>query len=157
MSDIRSRFAQAFEGGRRWWSPRSFTIACRRGARPRRQGIQGDLYDRLWHRGPAPRGFPDLGLLTMGEMVDNVQGRWRGRWTSRSSATPTRAMASRFNVQRTVREYEDAGAAALHIEDQVWPKRLRPFFERANQVIPLENMEAKAAARRLTPGAQIPT
>ena len=27
------------------------------------------------------------------------------------------------NVYRTVREYEAAGAAALHMEDQVWPKR----------------------------------
>jgi 2-methylisocitrate lyase-like PEP mutase family enzyme len=48
------------------------------------------------------------------------------------------------NVTRTVREYERAGAAALHIEDQVWPKRCG--FLAGKEVIPLEQMVAKVRA-----------
>jgi len=47
-------------------------------------------------------------------------------------------------VYRTVREYEAAGAAALHIEDQVWPKRCG--FLAGKQVIPLEEMVPKVRA-----------
>src|SRR5512146_3182875 len=70
----------------------------------------------------AARGYPDLGLLTMGEMVENV------RALARSVNIPLICDADTgyggaSSVQRTVREYEDAGAAALHIEDQVWPRR----------------------------------
>ncbi len=91
----------------------------------------------------AARGFPDLGLLTMGEMVENV------RALARSVDIPLICDADTgygeaINVQRTVREYEDAGAAALHIEDQVWPKRCG--FLEGKQVIPRENMEAKLRA-----------
>ncbi|HEY6394161.1 MAG TPA: isocitrate lyase/PEP mutase family protein, partial [Candidatus Binataceae bacterium] len=42
------------------------------------------------------------------------------------------------------REYEDAGAAALHIEDQVWPKRCG--FLGGKQVVPMETMVAKVRA-----------
>jgi 2-methylisocitrate lyase-like PEP mutase family enzyme len=48
------------------------------------------------------------------------------------------------NVYRTVRDYEAAGAAALHIEDQVWPKRCG--FLAGKQVIPLEEMVPKVRA-----------
>jgi 2-methylisocitrate lyase-like PEP mutase family enzyme len=70
----------------------------------------------------AARGYPDLGLLAMTEMVDNV------RAISRAVNAPVICDADTgygnpLNVWRTVREYEDAGASALHIEDQVFPKR----------------------------------
>ena len=48
------------------------------------------------------------------------------------------------NVWRTVREYEEAGAAALHIEDQVWPKKCG--FLAGKQVIPREEMVPKVRA-----------
>src|ERR1700674_3682416 len=69
----------------------------------------------------AARGYPDLGLLTMTEMVQNV------RAVSHAVSLPVICDADTgygnpVNVWRTVREYEEAGAAALHIEDQVWPK-----------------------------------
>jgi 2-methylisocitrate lyase-like PEP mutase family enzyme len=91
----------------------------------------------------AARGFPDLGLLTMNEMIENV------RALARSVDIPVICDADTgygeaINVQRTIREYEDAGAAALHIEDQVWPKRCG--FLEGKQVIPLENMTAKLRA-----------
>src|SRR5256885_12856474 len=70
----------------------------------------------------AARGYPDLGLLTMTEMVANV------RAIASAVRVPVICDADTgygnpLNVWRTVREYEDAGAAALHIEDQVFPKR----------------------------------
>ncbi len=91
----------------------------------------------------ASRGFPDLGLLTMSEMVDNA------RIISRSVTLPVICDADTgygnpTNVWRTVREYEHAGAAALHIEDQVWPKRCG--FLTGKQVIPLDEMVPKVRA-----------
>jgi len=55
------------------------------------------------------------------------------------------------NVKRTVEEFEGAGVAAIHIEDQVTPKRCghlpgsRPVVETAEQV---GKIEAAVAARR---------
>jgi 2,3-dimethylmalate lyase len=91
----------------------------------------------------AARGFPDLGLLTMSEMVDNV------RALARAVDIPVICDADTgygepINVLRTVREYEAAGAAALHIEDQVWPKRCG--FLEGKRVIPLEQMVMKIRA-----------
>jgi len=70
----------------------------------------------------AARGYPDFGLLTMSEMVDNAAV------MARSIAVPLIADAdtgygNELNVTRTVREYEARGVAAIHIEDQVAPKR----------------------------------
>lgn len=91
----------------------------------------------------AARGFPDLGLLTMTEMVENV------RAIARSVSIPLICDADTgygnpVNVWRTVREYEAAGAAALHIEDQVWPKRCG--FLAGKQVIPMDEMVPKVRA-----------
>jgi 2-methylisocitrate lyase-like PEP mutase family enzyme len=91
----------------------------------------------------AARGYPDLGLLTMTEMVDNV------RAISRAVNAPVVCDADTgygnpLNVWRTVREYEDAGASALHIEDQVFPKRCG--FLAGKQVIPMETMRHKVRA-----------
>jgi 2-methylisocitrate lyase-like PEP mutase family enzyme len=91
----------------------------------------------------AARGFPDLGLLTMTEMVENV------RAIARSVKIPLICDADTgygnpVNVWRTVREYEAVGAAGLHIEDQVWPKRCG--FLAGKQVIPMEEMVPKVRA-----------
>jgi 2,3-dimethylmalate lyase len=91
----------------------------------------------------AARGFPDLGLLTMSEMVQNV------RAISHAVKIPVICDADTgygnpINVWRTVREYEEAGASALHIEDQVWPKKCG--FLAGKQVIPLEEMVPKVRA-----------
>lgn len=68
------------------------------------------------------RGYPDLGLLTMREMVDNAEA------MARSCAIPLIADAdtgfgNELNVTRCVTEYETRGVAAIHLEDQVMPKR----------------------------------
>jgi 2,3-dimethylmalate lyase len=91
----------------------------------------------------AARGFPDLGLMTMTEMVANV------RAIANAVKVPVIADAdtgygNAMNVWRTVREYEDAGAAAMHIEDQVFPKRCG--FLAGKQVIPMEEMLPKVRA-----------
>jgi 2-methylisocitrate lyase-like PEP mutase family enzyme len=91
----------------------------------------------------AARGYPDLGLLTMSEMTANA------RAISNSVKVPVICDADTgygnpLNVWRTVREYEDAGAAALHIEDQVFPKRCG--FLAGKQVIKLEEMVPKVRA-----------
>src|SRR6516162_1199530 len=91
----------------------------------------------------AARGFPDLGLLTMSEMVQNV------RAIAHAVEVPVICDADTgygnpVNVWRTVREYEEAGAAALHIEDQVWPKKCG--FLAGKQVIPVEDMVPKVRA-----------
>src|SRR6516225_5995636 len=91
----------------------------------------------------AARGFPDLGLLTMSEMVENV------RTIARSVQIPVICDADTgygnpVNVWRTVNEYERAGAAALHIEDQVWPKRCG--FLAGKQVIAQDEMVPKVRA-----------
>jgi 2-methylisocitrate lyase-like PEP mutase family enzyme len=91
----------------------------------------------------AARGYPDLGLLTMSEMVANA------RAIANSVNVPVICDADTgygnpLNVWRTVREYEDAGASALHIEDQVFPKRCG--FLEGKQVIPMESMLPKVRA-----------
>jgi len=91
----------------------------------------------------AARGFPDLGLLTMTEMVQNA------RAIAHAVNVPVICDADTgygnpLNVWRTVREYEEAGAAALHIEDQVWPKKCG--FLAGKQVIPMAEMEPKVRA-----------
>jgi 2-methylisocitrate lyase-like PEP mutase family enzyme len=91
----------------------------------------------------AARGYPDLGLLTMTEMVENL------RAIARAVRIPVICDADTgygnpVNVVRTVREYEAAGAAALHIEDQIWPKRCG--YLSGKEVIPLEQMAAKVRA-----------
>ncbi len=67
-------------------------------------------------------GMPDIGLLTMSEMVDNA-----GR-IAEASGLPLIADADTgyggpINVRRTVRAFESAVVAGIHIEDQQWHKR----------------------------------
>jgi 2-methylisocitrate lyase-like PEP mutase family enzyme len=70
----------------------------------------------------ASLGYPDFGLLTMTEMVENAG------MLARSVSVPVIADAdtgygNELNVTRTVREYESRNVAGIHIEDQVSPKR----------------------------------
>jgi 2-methylisocitrate lyase-like PEP mutase family enzyme len=88
-------------------------------------------------------GMPDVGLLTMNEMADNAQR------IAEASQLPLVADADTgyggpMNVQRTVRAYERAGAAGIHIEDQQWPKRCGHLAGKS--IIPVEEMVAKIRA-----------
>ncbi len=67
-------------------------------------------------------GVPDLGLASVSEMVANAEA------IADSVAVPLIADADTgyggtLNVRRTIRQYERAGVAAVHIEDQESPKR----------------------------------
>ncbi len=67
-------------------------------------------------------GFPDLGLVSLWEVAEVL------RRVCRATRLPVVADADTgygglLNVHRTVREWEEAGAAALHLEDQALPKR----------------------------------
>ena len=70
----------------------------------------------------AAHGYPDYGLLTLTEMAGAAA------LIARSVSTPVICDAdtgygNELNVTRTVREFEARGVAAIHIEDQVSPKR----------------------------------
>ncbi len=88
-------------------------------------------------------GKPDLGFVTLTEMVEAA------RAVAATIAVPLIADADTgyggpLNVYRTVREYEKAGVAALHIEDQTFPKRCGHLDGKT--VIPLEEMVSKIRA-----------
>ncbi len=91
----------------------------------------------------AARGFPDLGLLTMTEMLANVRALAHTILIPLICDADT-GYGNPLNVWRTVREYEEAGAAALHIEDQVFPKKCG--FLAGKQVVPLDEMVPKIRA-----------
>jgi 2-methylisocitrate lyase-like PEP mutase family enzyme len=67
-------------------------------------------------------GLPDIGLVTLTEMVSNA-GRIAEAVNIPLIADADTGYGNPVNVVRTVREYEKAGVAAIHIEDQTWPKR----------------------------------
>lgn len=91
----------------------------------------------------ASYGLPDLGLLTLTEMAA------RAAVITRAVDVPVIADADTgygnpLNVVRTVQEYERAGVNAIHIEDQVFPKRCGFLEDKA--VIPTAEMVAKVSA-----------
>ena len=91
----------------------------------------------------AERGYPDVGLLTQTEMVQNA------RYIADAVGIPVISDADTgygnpLNVYRTVKEYESAGVAAIHIEDQLFPKKCG-FFD-GKEVIPPEEMVEKLRA-----------
>ena len=96
-------------------------------------------------------GRPDVGLVTMSEMADHA------RRIVEAVEVPVIADADTgygnpINVIRTVQEYERAGVAGLHIEDQVAPKKCGHM--EGKQVIPAEEMADKvraASAARTSP------
>ena len=70
----------------------------------------------------ARLGYPDLALATMTEMVANAAD------IAAAIGVPVIADADTgyggiLNIQRTIRQYERSGVAAVHIEDQEFPKR----------------------------------
>jgi 2-methylisocitrate lyase-like PEP mutase family enzyme len=88
-------------------------------------------------------GRPDVGLMTLPEMVDNAHR------IAQATHLPVIADADTgygnpVNVIRSVHEFESAGVAAIHLEDQVMPKKCGHID--GKQVIPAGEMAAKVAA-----------
>jgi 2-methylisocitrate lyase-like PEP mutase family enzyme len=90
-------------------------------------------------------GEPDFGFLTQTEMVEAARG------VCRVSSAPVIVDADTgygnpLNVIRTVHEMQDAGAAGVFLEDQVWPKKCGHF--EGKQVVETEDHAAKIRAAR---------
>jgi 2-methylisocitrate lyase-like PEP mutase family enzyme len=88
-------------------------------------------------------GVADLGLITMSEMVQSAEA------IVQSVGVPVIADAdtgfgNALNVQRTVREYERAGVAAIHLEDQAFPKRCGQLAGKS--LVPLDEAAQKIRA-----------
>ena len=88
-------------------------------------------------------GMPDIGLLTMSEMAENA-ARVADACGVPLVADADTGYGNPMNVRRTIREYERAGVAGLHLEDQAWPKRCGHLA--GKRVIPIAEMEAKLKA-----------
>jgi 2-methylisocitrate lyase-like PEP mutase family enzyme len=89
------------------------------------------------------RGYPDLGLLTMTEMVENAAAMARAIGVPLIADADT-GFGNELNVTRCVREYEARGVAAIHIEDQVMPKRCGHLD--GKEVIPREEFISRIRA-----------
>jgi 2-methylisocitrate lyase-like PEP mutase family enzyme len=88
----------------------------------------------------ASLGLPDAGLVTYTEMVGRVVQICQHTVTPVICDADT-GFGGLLNLERTVRGYEAAGAAAMQIEDQAFPKRCGHTLGR--RVIPLEDMVRK--------------
>lgn len=94
-------------------------------------------------------GVPDIGLLTLAEFAEQAAV------LARATSLPLLCDADTgfgeaINAERTVQLYEEAGAAGLHLEDQVLPKRCGHLTGKA--LVDVKTMSAKiraaVAARR---------
>lgn len=88
-------------------------------------------------------GAADLGLVSQSEMAEHI------RRICRCTTLPVIADADTgfggtLNVERTVQEWEHAGAAGLHLEDQGFPKRCGHVAGKS--VIPAAEMQLKITA-----------
>jgi methylisocitrate lyase len=125
------------------WDVLSATLAARAGCRT--------IFLSGYCLSATRLGEPDIGLLTATEVVDTA------RRIARVVDIPLivdidTGYGNPFNVERTVGELLQAGAAGCFLEDQVWPKRCGHM--RGKRVVPLEDYLPKLrAALRLAEGS----
>ena len=97
----------------------------------------------------AALGYPDFGLVTMSEMVTNA-GRLAAAVDVPVVADADTGYGNELNTFRAVREFASRGVAAIHIEDQVFPKKCGHLEDK--EIVSREDWLAKiraaAAARR---------
>ncbi|CUU42536.1 Methylisocitrate lyase [Blastochloris viridis] len=91
----------------------------------------------------ASMGLPDLGIITVDEVAGFV------RQIARASALPVlvdgdTGYGEALNVMHMVRTFEDAGAGAVHIEDQILPKKCGHL--NGKKLADARDMAAKVAA-----------
>src|SRR5205814_10584802 len=87
--------------------------------------------------------LPDLGFAGLAEMVDHARNLVAVLDVPLIADADT-GYGNALNVRRTVQMYEAAGVAALHIEDQVTPKRCGHLS--GHQVIPRAEFTGKVRA-----------
>src|SRR5438045_8657665 len=103
----------------------------------------------------ATLGYPDFGIVTMSEMVANA-GRIAAAVGLPVIADADTGYGNELNLVRTVREYETAGVAGIHIEDQGFPKKCGHLDDK--EIVPREDWLAKiraAAQSRRSPDLTI--
>jgi methylisocitrate lyase len=88
-------------------------------------------------------GFPDIGLLSLEEVVRHA------RYAAEAVSVPVIADADTgfggpLHVRRTVRQFEAAGIAGIHLEDQENPKRCGHL--EGKRLVPVDEMRRKVAA-----------
>jgi methylisocitrate lyase len=93
----------------------------------------------------ASMGLPDLGVITVDEVCFFI------RQVSRAAMLPLlvdgdTGYGEALNVMHMVRSFEDAGAAAVHIEDQLLPKKCGHLNDK--RLADAHDMAAKVAAAR---------
>ncbi len=93
----------------------------------------------------ASMGHPDLGIITVDEVCFFI------RQVSRAASLPVlvdgdTGYGEALNVMHMVRAFEDAGAAAVHIEDQLLPKKCGHLNDK--RLADARDMAAKVAAAR---------
>jgi 2-methylisocitrate lyase-like PEP mutase family enzyme len=88
-------------------------------------------------------GRPDIGLVSMAEVADHV-ALLADRVSVPLIVDADTGYGNALNVQRTVRAFERAGAAALQLEDQTFPKRCGHLDGKG--VIPAAEMVGKIRA-----------
>jgi methylisocitrate lyase len=91
----------------------------------------------------ASMGLPDLGILTIEDMAFYI------RQVSRASGLPVlvdgdTGYGEALNVMNMVRCFEDAGAGAVHLEDQILPKKCGHLSDK--KLASKDDMAAKVAA-----------
>jgi len=91
----------------------------------------------------AQMGLPDLGIITVDEVCFFI------RQLARASGLPVLAdgdtgYGEALNVMHMVRSFEDAGAGAVHIEDQLLPKKCGHLNDK--KLADAHDMAAKVAA-----------
>ncbi|MEP6875009.1 MAG: isocitrate lyase/PEP mutase family protein [Burkholderiales bacterium] len=86
-------------------------------------------------------GQPDIGLLTQTEMTTHARDMVRAVGIPVIADADT-GYGGPSNIERTVREYAQAGVAAIHLEDQVAPKR-------CGQMAGIRLIDARENERRL--------
>ena len=103
-------------------------------------------FDALYLSGAAmtaQMGLPDLGVITVDEVCFFI------RQITRAAALPVlvdgdTGYGEALNVMHMVRAFEDAGAAAVHIEDQLLPKKCGHLNDK--KLADPRDMAAKIAA-----------
>lgn len=88
-------------------------------------------------------GVPDIGLVTADQLVDHVAAIADAVDVPLVVDADT-GFGNAINVMRVVRRLERAGAGAIQLEDQAFPKKCGHFSGKA--VIPVEEMEGKLQA-----------
>ena len=88
-------------------------------------------------------GYPDYGLLTMSEMVENA-GRIVDAVDLPVISDADNGYGNELNTYRTIRAFEKAGVAGVHIEDQAFPKKCGHLDDK--ELVPLEDYVAKIRA-----------